>query len=255
MKRLITILAGIALTFAMAGPAFAGFTKIGPGDAPELDLWKALDLVAPIGGSGWTSTAYLNSGAGGRRVSDNIDQIWTDGTVSVSMTTLFWGGKSYPTDTLGQEVAYDDVLLDGTEQFPDPRVKGFGDSGSFNVDGPAAPLFIIGDESSRPTAWSLPSLNTAYPNKSGFPDGEKDRMVTFNVAGLEIYYYDGDSYELLKTAGSEAYILGFDPGSDRDYQDMLVLIEGAHPIPAPGAILLGSIGVGLVGWLRRRRTL
>lgn len=43
----------------------------------------------------------------------------------------------------------------------------------------------------------------------------------------------------------------------RVYGD-LVYVEGfiTHEcIPAPGAIVLGSIGIGLVGWLRRRRAL
>jgi len=86
---------------------------------------------------------------------------------------------------------------------------------------------------------------------NGFDPDIANVVAASTIPGLTWSLLDGGDRLQISYPGGDA----FGPTSYPNGWRAEFSLESLQPIPAPGAILLGSIGVGIVGWLRRRRAL
>jgi hypothetical protein len=102
---------------------------------------------------------------------------------------------------------------------------------------------------------SLPTISSGLTNfrwadqTSGAPLWTS--MISNNTDGLD------HMVTFLITGGPSAgnYVIAFDDqfrGGDRDFQDLVVEVSGVAPVPVPGAIFLGAIGLSVAGIKLRR---
>ncbi|WP_051883238.1 PEP-CTERM sorting domain-containing protein [Salinisphaera hydrothermalis] len=84
--------------------------------------------------------------------------------------------------------------------------------------------------------------NTYYsdPSQNG---GDKTRMVGFRGLG---------NADPNASALDSEYLFGWEDGTDNDYQDYVVTVNGIRPVPEPSSIAMFGVGLLMIGFAARR---
>jgi hypothetical protein len=223
MKKVLTILIGLALTFAMTGLARGSVT---------ISFADSIVNVDPPAPTGWSTD-------------DNVQQI--------NSSYGLLGG-------MGTVTGY----IDSTSALSHRLTRGLGVWGAEDdeVDTKIRAEKIVIDFTGLDYYVNSIEVRSLFTNDGWSPGIEKG-AVDFWLDGSK--FYTESLVAVQPTGGNGVLIVSYAspklvdqlvfyvPGMGTSESEFAVAKIEVTPIPVPGAILLGSIGTGLVGWLRRRR--
>jgi hypothetical protein len=243
----ITSLVTTFVLLALVSSSQAGFTTIAgtfPGQQGQADI------LSHVYGGTFTASAenFTNGTLTATRVADSplsgsqsvvgsinaSDQVWHDGFVSATAQAVY---SQAPGKTFGYVAG-----ASGTSYTKLFDVGGY----AYAVTGSADSI------DTRGMTWRWTETYQGFFGPTGHTSLESDnpngldKMVTYQINGLSdaskwttwmLFFEDSD--------------LGLDPETN-DFNDMVIAVK-ATTVPVPGAMLLGALGLGLVGWYQRRR--
>ena len=233
MKRLLTVLTGLVFILTVWAPHARGQTIVydGYGQNGAGGEWNLYNTgVGSWPGDGIMEYLY---GAGHfTRVDDSSDIQWiSTGTGTAGIVGVYAGASQnlYATDLVGGSPSFI-VNPPGTGGYAPQR---FFNGGEVSFTPPSQPFLFLDDATYYTLAYSDPLLN-----------GGTDRMVALAVTGYLATPGDVNSWTPFSD-GTTHYVIGFEDGSDFDYQDLVIELTGIMPVPEPVAsqllVLLGII--------------
>jgi hypothetical protein len=165
---------------------------------------------------------------------DEDDQLWWDLDGSALVKAIYTSSNLYLGYATDESDGAPRTWLDGSGG---GRLDTVGETATFDLaSNTDAFVWVIGGTVTR---YSRQALNSAG----------KDYMVTYQVDG---YYNNPANHAEGSTLfTSPTYVIAFEDGTDQDYQDFVAQVSNVI-VPVPGAAILGLIGLGAVGWWKRR---